>query len=454
MFYSYIVYNDFWDIRIRQRTKEEYFSLAPTFADRLMKGEFSGTEKEAFRRLLDYYGTNPIIVRSSSILEDGFGNAFAGKYESVFCANTGTPEERLAEFEQAIRIVYASTMSQSALDYRLRRGLDQRDEQMALLVQRVSGSFYENFFMPCAAGVGYSYSPYKFVEDIDQNAGMLRLVMGLGTGAVDRTTGSYPRLVSLDKPRLTASTTIKDKHQYSQRKVDVINTLSGQVEHWEFEKVADKIPSYLRNLLLEHDFDAERMFRERGQRKDICFVSCEGLVKKDELMQMMQGILAKIQEVYDYPVDIEYTINVSRSGEFVVNLLQCRPLQVAHEQGSVELPENYDPSKVLFRCVNASMGLSSILKLDYILYVDPVAYYQLPYKQKFLVSRAIHDINWAFRGKEQTMLLMVPGRIGTSSPELGVPTAFADISEFSMICEISETKAGYMPELSYGSPAC
>ena len=100
------------------------------------------------------------------------------------------------------------------------------------------------------------------------------------------------------------------------------------------------------------------------------------------------------------------------------------------------------------------MGLSSILKLDYILYVDPVAYYQLPYKQKFLVSRAINDINWAFRGKEQTMLLMVPGRIGTSSPELGVPTAFADISEFSMICEISETKAGYMPELSYGSPAC
>lgn len=451
VFYSYIVFNNFWDIRIRQRTKEEYFSLAPTFADCLMKGEFSGTEKEAFRRLLDYYGPNPIIVRSSSILEDGFGNAFAGKYESVFCANTGTPEERLAEFEQAIRIVYASTMSQSALDYRLRRGLDQRDEQMALLVQRVSGSFYENFFMPCAAGVGYSYSPYKFVEDIDQNAGMLRLVMGLGTGAVDRTTGSYPRLVSLDKPRLTAATTIKDKHQYSQRKVDVINTLSGQVEHWDFEKVAEKIPGYLRNLLLEHDFDAERMFRERGQRKDICFVSCEGLVRKEELMHMMQGILSKIQETYDYPVDIEYTINVSKSGEFVVNLLQCRPLQVANDQGSVALPAAYDPEKVLLSCKGASMGLSSILHLDYVLYVDPIAYYQLPYKEKFKVSRAIHDINWALRGQEKTMLLLVPGRIGTSSPELGVPTAFADISEFAMICEISETKAGYMPELSYGS---
>lgn len=451
VFYSYIVYNDFWDIRIRQRTKEEYFSLAPKFAQCLMEGEFSGTEKEAFRRLLDYYGSNPIIVRSSSILEDGFGNAFAGKYESVFCANTGTPEERLAEFEQAIRIVYASTMSQSALDYRLRRGLDQRDEQMALLVQRVSGSFYENFFMPCAAGVGYSYSPYKFVEEIDQNAGMLRLVMGLGTGAVDRTLGSYPRLVSLDRPRLTAAVTAKDKHQYSQRKVDVINTQSGQVEHWEFEKVAEKIPAYLRNLLLEHDFDAERMFRERGQRKDICFVSCEGLVRKDELMRMMQGILEKIQEVYMYPVDIEYTINISGSGEFVVNLLQCRPLQVAHDQGQVKLPQEYNAENVLFYCKEASMGLSSVLTLDYILYVDPVAYYQLPYKAKFQVSRAIHEINWKLRGQEKVMLLMVPGRIGTSSPELGVPTSFADISEFSMICEISETKAGYMPELSYGS---
>ena len=49
------------------------------------------------------------------------------------------------------------------------------------------------------------------------------------------------------------------------------------------------------------------------------------------------------------------------------------------------------------------------------------------------------------------MLLMAPGRIGTSSPELGVPVLFSDISEFSAICEISDSRAGYNPELSYGS---
>lgn len=121
VFYSYIVHNNFWEIRVRQRKKEEYFSLADTFAECLRTGEFSDTEREQFGRLLDYYGQDPIIVRSSSILEDGFGNAFAGKYESVFCANNGTLEERLHEFEEAVRTVYASTMSRSALDYRLRR---------------------------------------------------------------------------------------------------------------------------------------------------------------------------------------------------------------------------------------------------------------------------------------------------------------------------------------------
>ena len=205
VFYSYIVDNGFWDLRIRQRTEEGYFALAEALAERLQNGTFSQEIKDQFTHILEYYGQDPYIVRSSSILEDGFDNAFAGKYESVFCANRGKPAERLEEFENAVRTVYASSAGLSALDYRKRRGLDRRDEQMALLVMHVSGSAYGPYYMPCAAGVGYSYSPYKFLKDIDSSAGMLRLVMGLGTSAVDRTEGSYPRLVSLDKPEATTA---------------------------------------------------------------------------------------------------------------------------------------------------------------------------------------------------------------------------------------------------------
>ena len=205
VFYTYIVENDFWHLRLSQRREDGYFSLAEAVRERFLKGRFSPEMENQFRRMLEYYGHDPIIVRSSSILEDGFGNAFAGKYESVFCANTGTMAERLAELENAMRIVYASTMSLSALDYRKRRGLDRKDEQMALLVQRVSGSVYGDYYLPAAAGVGYSLSPYRFLASLDPRSGMLRLVMGLGTSAVDRTEGSYPRLVSLDQPEKTAA---------------------------------------------------------------------------------------------------------------------------------------------------------------------------------------------------------------------------------------------------------
>jgi len=451
VFYSFIVENHFWNLRIRQRTKEEFFTVAEEFAQHLLVGKFSRDMEERFVKLLEYYGQDPIIVRSSSILEDGFGNAFAGKYESVFCSNTGTMEQRLEELENAIRTVYASTMSRSALDYRSRRGLQERDEQMALLIQRVSGSYYGEFYMPCAAGVGYSYSPYKFMESIDQSAGMLRLVMGLGTSAVDRTEGSYPRLVSLDKPAATTSKNSIEKHKYSQRKLELMNRSTRKLERVELDDVKKDMPFFLKRLLLEHDTDTERIFRDRGEDRDIEFISCQGIVRKDELMGQMRDILGALQIEYRHPVDIEFTINFDESGDYVINLLQCRPLQVYQDMGELHIPEDIVRRNILFECRKSAMGLSREEKLDLIVYVDPVKYYSMPYKEKNKVAAAIGKINWDMRGKEKHMLLMVPGRIGTSSPELGVPTAFSDISEFDAVCEIADSKVGYNPELSYGS---
>ncbi len=451
VFYSFIVENHFWDLRIRQRSSEEYFSVADEFAGKLQTGKFSREMEEQLVKLLEYYGQDPVIVRSSSILEDGFGNAFAGKYESVFCSNSGDMDHRLEELENAIRTVYASTMSRSALDYRSRRGLQERDEQMALLVMRVSGSYYGEYYMPCVAGVGYSFSPYRFMDELDPNAGMLRLVMGLGTSAVDRTEGSYPRLVSLDKPKATTSRNCAEKHQYSQRKLELINRTSGRLEQIDPDDVKPYLPYYLKKLLFEHDRDAERMFSERGQSRDIEFVSCQGIVEKEDLMKQMRELLSAIHKEYDYPVDTEFTINLSEDGDYVINLLQCRPLQVYQDSEEMEIHEDETGDRILFECRGSSMGLSRYEKLDIIVMVDPVKYYEMPYKEKHRVGQAVGSINWDMRGKNKKMLLMTPGRIGTSSPELGVPALFSDISEYEAICEIADSRAGYNPELSYGS---
>ena len=223
VYYTYIVQNDCWKLRLAQKNEEEYFSTSKMLKTKILAGTFPDAIKEQFRRMLEYYGQSPIIVRSSSLLEDSFENAFAGKYESVFCVSNGSLDERLAEFEKAVKLVYASTMDESALEYRLQRGVSKSDEQMAILVQRVSGLKFENVFMPCAAGVGYSYNSYRWHKDIDPNAGMIRVVMGLGTRAVDRTDGDYPRIASLDKPQLTPLTNAESKNRYSQHKVDVLD---------------------------------------------------------------------------------------------------------------------------------------------------------------------------------------------------------------------------------------
>lgn len=451
MYYTYIVDNNLWDIRIKQRTEEGYFTLADEFASRIMEGSFSSAMREQFIRIIEYYGQDPYIIRSSSILEDGFGNAFAGKYESVFCANRGSLEERLNEFEHAIKVVYASSMSLSALDYRNRRGLAGRDEQMALLIQRVSGSYYGNYYMPCAAGVGYSYSPYRIMKDTDPTAGMLRLVMGLGTSAVDRTEGSYPRIVNLDMPEKSSYSSSADKHKFSQGKAEVINMTTRELEKMSYEKMEQDIPKYLEKILLEHDTEAESRLREMGQRREVKFISCKGLVANSPLMDQMRRMLHRIQEEYEYPVDTEFTINISENGEYSIDLLQCRPLQVQKGKTGNVVPEDIPEERILLESVGTSMGISKTSSLDLIVYVDPVKYYELPFKDKDLVAKLIGKINWHYRDMDKHMMLIVPGRVGTTSPELGVPTSFADISAYDIICETEESRAGYNPELSYGS---
>lgn len=451
VFYSYLVANNLWELRIEQRSEQGFINAAPALQEGLLDGVFPDDIREQFMRILDYYGQAPIIVRSSSFLEDGFGNAFAGKYESVFCANSGSPEERLKTFESAIRRVYASTMDPSALEYRRRNRLDRKEEQMALLVMRVSGSYYGgHLFMPTAAGVGYSHSTYRWSDSIDPSAGMLRLVAGLGTKAVDRTQTDYPRIVSLDKPLAQTNQTWADKHRYSQHNADVLDLQERTVTERNVLDLADLFPQFAQQAVFEHDREAEGRLRERGQFRPVLFASCQGLVENREFTSLMTKLLAMLERCYEHPVDIEYTVNVGKSGAFAVNLLQCRPLHLLQSGKQIDLPV-LPHEDTFFRIAQSAMGKSRATSVDAVVVVDPLQYYRYPHAQKPTVARLIGLANDRVCGSGKNCLLMVPGRIGTSSPELGVPVSFADICNFMGICEIASSEAGYSPELSYGS---
>lgn len=449
IYYTYIIHNDCWCLWMYQKHHPEERGAADRLREKLLTGVFPGDIRRQFKRMLDYFGTSPFIVRSSSFLEDGFGNAFAGKYESVFCVNSGSLEERMASFQDAVRTVYASTMSPSALEYRKVRGLLNKDEQMALLVQRVSGSRWKQYYFPMAAGVGYSYNSYPWSRDLDPKAGMIRLVVGLGTRAVDRTPGDYPRLVNLDQPKLATYASMSDRHRFSQHRMDILNLETNRLENCPVEDMVPLIPVWQRKYMFSHDWDTENMFRDRGIYRDILFADCGQLVGDREFTGCMQEILMTLQKHYGKAVDIEFTVNISETGEFQINLLQCRPLHTGgNEAVAIPVCEKKD---TFFHIVKNVMGASRKQKIDVVVSVDPHAYYQFPYAKKPDIARAIGRINRFFENQGKHMILITPGRIGTSSPELGVPAAYAEISHFSAIMEVAYSRAGYMPELSFGS---
>ncbi|WP_461435814.1 PEP/pyruvate-binding domain-containing protein [Methanosphaera sp.] len=449
LFYTYIVSNDLWNIRVRQRTKEGYYEAGKELEEGLKNGTFSDDIKDEFRRILDYYGQSPIIVRSSSLLEDGFGNAFAGKYESVFCVNQGNIEDRLEAFEEAVKTVYASMMNISALEYRVLNDLDDKDEQMGLLVQRVSGSYYGDYFFPTMAGVGFSYSPYLPTSKIEQNRGMLRLVMGLGTKAVDRTQNDYPRIVNLNRPKAIDHPDVAERHRYSQHSLDILDIKNISIHEIPVDEGLKVLPRYGRKNVVEHDIDAEQRLRERGQNREVVFVNCNGIVHNDTFIEMMKELLNTLETAYDYHVDIEYTVNIGPDNTFVVNLLQCRPLQISTTKKVIEIPT--DVGETYFHITNSSMGRSRKEYIETLVYVDPHDYYEYPYAKKSSIARIIGQINEYCKEGNKNSMLIVPGRIGTSSPELGIPVSFAEISQFLAILEESYSQVGYMPELSFGS---
>lgn len=453
VFYTYIVENGWWNERMEQKTQEGYFTVARTLREKLLRGFFPEELKEQFQHLIDYFGQSPIIVRSSSLLEDGYGNAFAGKYESIFLVNQGTPEERYEKFVRAILQVYASTLNEDALAYRLQRGLDKLDEQMALLVQRVSGIFHGKYFFPDVAGVGISYNAFVWKKDLDPKAGMLRLVLGLGTRAVNRVEGDYPRIVALDDPLLKVHGDIEEAQRFSQHDVDVLNVRENTLQTVFLGHLLDEGLDLDLDLIATRGPGIEGEADSLEQDKRGWIITFDQLFSKTRFGETMRKLLRVLQETYQYPVDIEFTVNFKRNGGFQLNLLQCRPMQTKGLGNKVDIPETIDREKILFQSHGNFIGGNVSLNLHRIIYVDPKAYCALKSQSsRYDIARAIGELNKQIRHTEEKVtMLLGPGRWGTSTPSLGVPVSFSEINNVSVLGEIAFSEGNVMPELSYGT---
>jgi hypothetical protein len=457
LFYTYLVRNGCWWMRRRQKTAQDVIEGAEQVRRRILTGKFSKEAEDELARMLDYFGCSPIIVRSSSLLEDAFGNSFAGKYESVFCANQGSFEQRMEDFKSAVRTVYASAMSEGALAYRKRHGLLDREEQMALLVQRVSGAQHGDLYFPDVAGVGFSFNPYVWSQDIDPDAGLLRLVFGLGTRAVDRSDDDYTRIIALNAPDKTPESGRAGGRRYSQRKVDILDLDANQLVSRDFTDIVQRCggtsgdPSIA--LLARRDPELERAARERGATAPSpLLINFDRIVADSPFVEDMRSALSILQDAYDYPVDVEFTANFTPDGDCRVNVVQCRPLQVRGDAVAAPLPENVAEEDIILRCAGPVIGQSRSDVVDLFIYVVPEVYGKTPLADRYRIARLIGRIAHHEPLQSQgRIMLLGPGRWGTTSPELGVPVSFAEINPVSVLCEIVAMREDLVPDVSLGT---
>ncbi|MFW5827632.1 MAG: PEP/pyruvate-binding domain-containing protein [Alkalispirochaeta sp.] len=458
VFYTYLVINDcWWD---RQRQKDPTHGLVNNDAarERILAGQFPQYIIERFADMLDYFGTSPVIVRSSSLLEDNFGNAFAGKYESFFCTMQGSREERLAELLSAVRRIYAGTISDEALAYRKKRGILDQDEQMALLVQRVSGDRYRSrWFFPHFAGVAFSYNPWAWHRSIDPNAGLARIVFGLGTRAVDRSDDDYTRVVALNAPERRPHSSPAEARRHSQRRVDVLDLREETLKHVYFADLLKENLSLPLQLAAERD---RELAAQPGVDARVAWtLTLDRLLTKTSLARDLRQMLSRLREAYHSEVDVEFTVNIDGDDEshrpYHINVVQCRPLQISGEQTSPVTIPDPPPETVVLRC-STVVGHSRTLPVSRVVYVRPEAFAELPERRRRELAQVIRSITTtsevpsAASGSGATVLIG-PGRWGTSTPALGIPVQVQDIGGASVLVELDRIHSTLVTDLSLGT---
>jgi pyruvate, water dikinase len=399
---------------------------------------------------LDDFGNCPLIIRSSSLLEDRMGSAFSGKYKSLFVANQGTKQERLTALMDAIAEVYASVFSADPIEYRSERGLLDYNEEMGIMIQEVVGTRVGKYYLPAYAGVAFSNNEFRWSPRIKREDGLIRMVPGLGTRAVDRVSDDYPVLIAPAQPGLRVNITTEELYRYSPKMADVINLETNTFETieikdilkqygHEYPKVSEIFSVAERDQIkriihLDIDSDIENMV-----------VTFDKLVSSTNFVKKIQMMLNILKEKLKTPVDIEFASN---GHDFY--LLQCRPQSYSMESRPSLIPQDIGHDKIIFTA-KKYISNGKIPDITHIVYVDPDSYSELPTLEHLkAVGKAVGRLNKML--PKRRFILLGPGRWGSRGDiKLGVNVTYSDINNTSALIEIARKKGNYVPDLSFGT---
>ncbi len=446
-----IYYNNLEDIiehkyKNVEDIRREYPYIIQAFKNAIFPPELAN----GLSRALDDFGQNPIIVRSSSLLEDSMGSAFAGKYKSLFLANQGSKEERMEALLDAIAEVFASTFGPDPIGYRIERGLLDVNEEMGIMIQEVVGQKIGKYFIPAFAGVAFSHNEFRWSPRIKREDGLIRIVAGLGTRAVDRIGNDYPTLLAPGQPDLRVNQSFDDMIKYSQKYCDLINLETNTFDTVSISQLKKEIGSQYPMINDVFSIQEDSYIRKPiglgvDPKKDDIIVTFENLVENTDFIKLIDEMLRILSDNLGSPVDIEFACNGNQ-----LYLLQCRPQSSGSERASAVIPDDIDPEKVIFTA-NKNVSNARTPDINYIVYVDPIKYgMESDYNNLKEVSVVVNKLNKML--PKRSFILMGPGRWGSRDDlNLGVNVTYSDINNTAVLIEVAKQKKNYMPELSFGT---
>ncbi len=442
--YHFMGYNDFEDV-IEQKYKDpsqirlEYPSIVQSFKN----GQFPEDIIKELSAILDDFGEVPLIVRSSSLLEDQIGSAFRGKYQSLFLSNRGSKSERLTALMNAVAEVYASIFSPEPLEYRSKAHLLDCYEEMGIMIQQVVGNTYGKYFLPLFSGVASSENEYPWSPQVKRKDGLLCMAPGLWALRHSRLKDDYPILFPLELTAGEISVQAGDIGQFLPQNICVLNLETNGLETISITEfllnVGPDCPELAQIILPSESADNEGPSNEEGG-SDRNYITLKGLLENTSLITQLRAVLECFGQVYSKPVSVEF----ASQGDDIY-IINCRAYNLTNKSAPAPIPKDLPREQVLFSVgQNTVNGL--VESISHIVYIDPAQYVDqpdLPIKKQ--IGPIIGRLNRLLPKKR--FILLGPWKWSRSkSLHHGVEIDFGDIDASAAVIDIPLRNVPYIPE--------
>ena len=381
---------------------------------------------------------SPIAVRSSSLLEDSHYQPFAGIYSTYMVPKIEDKYEMLRTVSNAIKAVYASVFYRDSKAYMTATSNIIDQEKMAVVLQEVIGTRYNNHFYPTISGVARSLNFYPIGNEKAED-GIANIALGLGKYIVDG--GVTLRFSPRHPHNILQMSTMDFALRETQTRFYALD-LDNMAEDFDTDDAFNLVKLNLKNAeadgslrYIVSTYDPyDQIIRDgfySGGRKIISFVN---ILQHDvfPLAQTLDQILHIGQDEMGRPIEIEFAVNmdINDPKKATFYLLQIRPIVDNKEVMEEDLSLVKNEDTILSS--TSVLGHGIVNDVKDIIYVKSEAFNSA---NNQLIAYKIEKLNRAFTERPESYILVGPGRWGSSDHWLGIPVKWPHISNARVIVE-------------------